>query len=1343
MKVALICAASLLAVLALSAVSPVVGDFSSEGGLVSFKLAHTSIFVRASSFSAAHGLYSNADHLQDAFDIAAASEASHEELQEHSDHIFHQTKFSAHGSRAATSTPTSFSLRSLGAKLEHKQFFVHFSVRSDVRTLAALHKFTGHRVIAHIEGGLYVAIGDDQFAVKARRFPGVSWVQEREGSSKLGNSLQQVLKETTSTVKDGRTEIIAECWYDGCGAAAVAVRAICPDVYVHPTLVEVHCPHHSLPAALSVLSAHVGVDHVDVKPVSQSLNFGGKAIIGAGPSAISPLQSLVLSNISTKNSVIAVADSGIDMNSCFFYDNSSSRPWNNSRLLHSYVVAPCEQCGRCCNAQSGAGCSNSSNACGNFIDQSGHGTHVAGTVAGSGPDAVAYGNGIATGAKIFFQDMENILDDRQCYAPGKCPSSIAFPTDLQNLFQPAFKAGARVHTNSWTVVGSTVYSSVSRAVDVFTSANPTFLVLFAAGNSGQTSDLGQVAAPGTCKNCLTVGASQQSDALFRSMQPFDDGGSFCSLRGQFPQISDPCCGNPLSCISKCCLWPSSVNTSLSCCADPPTCANSGGCSVPGGVRSATNVATFSSRGPTSDGRFKPDLVAPGEDILSAATPRQVDPNVFSSTSPNHCVVPSQGAERSPLGNFNNALSLKSGTSMATPLMAGAVEKIRQYFVQGYYPLGIPGSGAPFEPAEALVRAVVLASCQSVFSDPSWEVLLAPSSAPRWPPKSRTPLSPALNPHFFQGFGLPVLDHAVHMAGSTNGYRMHYTNGTFSPSSLAAAYNIPCDSAAAIPLTLALVWTDAPGNVNSQKQLVNDLDLIVLLPGSNPPQLFGNMASYADQINTVERVVIGQGCPASGFVTAIVAPGDSLKTSSQAWFLVANGPVKSEFSPVSLPTFFRGRSLGPVTQSQACTLDPVVSVSVNFKPSSAWPCITRPSETLDCSVRRQELAASLAQVVGVAVQGIRVTSTDANSVSMDLVCSAMINSWQSEASTLKYVTSTMSLAAIRNVSASTFDADRVLRAFDWSTIAVKTKIATISTNVTFFSDSNCKTMRSNPYLSAPNPLAFNDADCSPGPVVSGTPVFLRATSCRTSASFYVSVDPKTCVRFSSIPIMTYPIGICQQSDDGTDYVIVQCSAVPIIVQASIFSDTECSTPVGSSSISANPVLVTNDACMPLTFQGMTFYLRAASCGADVVVDYFRDATCQQTFLLFSDTRKNNSCERNGMPAGMSIKFVCRVGTAPPSPPSLPPADAASTAAGSATSPGVIAGSVIGAVFCKPYIRCATSPFYCWFVMASLCNPLALLLRSRRYFGCCRCATQSVRCAFLRIVCPNYLPRAFLN
>ncbi len=53
----------------------------------------------------------------------------------------------------------------------------------------------------------------------------------------------------------------------------------------------------------------------------------------------------------------------------------------------------------------------------------------------------------------------------------------------------------------------------------------------------------------------------------------------------------------------------------------------------------------------------------------------------------------------------------SSLCMATPLTAGAIERIRQYFVQGYYPLGAKGTGSAFVPDEALVRAVILASCQ--------------------------------------------------------------------------------------------------------------------------------------------------------------------------------------------------------------------------------------------------------------------------------------------------------------------------------------------------------------------------------------------------------------------------------------------------------------------------------------------------------------------------------------------------------------------------------------------------------------------------------------------------------
>jgi hypothetical protein len=240
--------------------------------------------------------------------------------------------------------------------------------------------------------------------------------------------------------------------------------------------------------------------------------------------------------------------------------------------------------------------------------------------------------------------------------------------------------------------------------------------------------------------------------------------------------------------------------------------------------------------------------------------------------------------------------------------------------------------------------------------------------------------------------------------------------------------------------------------------------------------------------------------------------------------------------------------------------------------------------------------------------------------------------------------------------------------------------TINMNITYFSDSNCKNMKSNPYMSAPNPLVFNDVDCSPGPVDNRNQFFVRARSCGTGFSF--AVEPQTCDPVSSF---TYPNGMCQPSPDptkiSTEFIIIQCSGPRIIAQILFYSNTECSILNVSSSTAANPILVTSDACTPLTYQGGNLYLRAASCGTDVVVDTFTEATCGQTSLLVSQTRRNNSCERNGRPPGTSVKFVCRFETGPPAPPSrpsLPPADAASRAASGATSPGVIAGSVIGAV-----------------------------------------------------------------
>jgi subtilisin family serine protease len=64
------------------------------------------------------------------------------------------------------------------------------------------------------------------------------------------------------------------------------------------------------------------------------------------------------------------------------------------------------------------------------------------------------------------------------------------------------------------------------------------------------------------------------------------------------------------------------------------------------------VSYFSSRGPTGDGRLKPDLLAPGERIISCAAGRERDRYAALSADVLYCE--------------------QSGTSMAAPHVSGAI-----------------------------------------------------------------------------------------------------------------------------------------------------------------------------------------------------------------------------------------------------------------------------------------------------------------------------------------------------------------------------------------------------------------------------------------------------------------------------------------------------------------------------------------------------------------------------------------------------------------------------------------------------------------------------------------------
>lgn len=268
-------------------------------------------------------------------------------------------------------------------------------------------------------------------------------------------------------------------------------------------------------------------------------------------------------------------------------------------------------------------------------DPHGHGTHVAGSVLGDG-NATGHGpvTGTAPKARLVLQ---SVLD-----ANGGLGG---LPSDLLHLFSPPLcNDGARVHNNSWGNPNTTgKYTQGSREVDEFIWNNREMVVCFAAGNPGRDTnsngviDLGSVTAPSTAKNCITVGASE-NDRPNKSRE--------WRILGFKRYPSEPIKSD---------LW-----------ADNPD-----------------GMAAFSGRGPTSDQRIKPDLVAPGTSILSAQS-RSAHIGTFWGTS------------------TDPAYAFMGGTSMATPLVSGSAAIMREFLATTHQLKA---------PSAALIKAALINGCR--------------------------------------------------------------------------------------------------------------------------------------------------------------------------------------------------------------------------------------------------------------------------------------------------------------------------------------------------------------------------------------------------------------------------------------------------------------------------------------------------------------------------------------------------------------------------------------------------------------------------------------------------------
>src|SRR5437660_1206330 len=116
--------------------------------------------------------------------------------------------------------------------------------------------------------------------------------------------------------------------------------------------------------------------------------------------------------------------------------------------------------------------------------------------------------GIAPKAKLFFQSL---LD-----ADGNLGG---LPINLNDLFEEAYQAGARIHNNGWGADVNARYTLDCEEVDKYVYNHKDMLILIAAGNAGSSGanpkkadpgfvDWLSIGSPGSCKNALTVGASR-------------------------------------------------------------------------------------------------------------------------------------------------------------------------------------------------------------------------------------------------------------------------------------------------------------------------------------------------------------------------------------------------------------------------------------------------------------------------------------------------------------------------------------------------------------------------------------------------------------------------------------------------------------------------------------------------------------------------------------------------------------------------------------------------------------------------------------------------------------------
>jgi hypothetical protein len=430
----------------------------------------------------------------------------------------------------------------------------------------------------------------------------------------------------------------------------------------------------------------------------------------------------------------------------------------------------------------------------------GHGTvnaHIVGgwSSASGFPFADAQGFRYGLGVAPFVRIGSSVIFD---------PWMFTSP-DYEDLQSRAYAAGMRVSTNSWGSSQPAAYDSQSQRYDALVRdaqpdsaavpapGNQEMVIVFAAGNDGPAATT--LGSPGNAKNVISVGAAEGVQAF--------GGQDGC-------RMSDA------------------------------------------EADSAMDVADFSSRGPSSDGRARPDLLAPGTHVSGgvAQAPGQRGPSPAEPLGKAITCFNGLGVCGGPGTSFfpdgQQWYTASSGTSHSTPAVAGAAALLRQWFLNH-------GLRAP---SPAMTKAYLVHGARYMTGAGAGDTL----------------------PSFQQGMGL--LDLGAAFDGTPRLLRDQEPDDLFTHSGEVRTFT-GWVADPTKPVRVSLAFTDVPGPTFGAAW-VNDLDLTLEIAGrSYKGNVFSGATSIeggsADPKNNVESVFLPPGLsgPITVTVTAANLAGDGV------------------------------------------------------------------------------------------------------------------------------------------------------------------------------------------------------------------------------------------------------------------------------------------------------------------------------------------------------------------------------------------------------------------------------------------------------------------------------------